>query len=1144
VKVPTGGKVREPEKAEPLKLRYRQYSLDERRHTMKHFSLSKISVLGRLLILAVIMAMTAGTAHSQNTTATIKGTVTESDGQALEAVSIQITDNSTGATYGATTNSYGHYSVSGLKPGTYTALFSSIGYKKAAMNGITLTASGEYALNVELEQSQVALDDVVILEKRNHFSETLTGKTYRIDNSAFSSLPSTSRSLLDFARLSPYSGNDNSMAGMDGRTTKLAIDGAIFSNTMGLSADLPGGGTPISLDAVEEMQVAVAPFDVRQSEFTGGALNVITKSGTNSFHTSIYNYFHNQDLRGNKVDGTVLGDRDKESNHVMGITIGGPIVKNRLFYFVNLERTSTPGPISEYTLSADGTGNSSQLVSRVTQQDMDKFRQALLEYGYDPGTTDLSDGGTVNDKILARLDWLVSDRHKLMVRYNLTNNSQTFGPNARSTVGSKLASDRIGDKAYAFSGNCYDINDLAWSAVAELNSSTANSNNLSNRFLATVSYVSNSRSSNSAWFPHIDIMKDGDAFMSAGYELFSNGTGNGVKTYSASNDLSWTMGHSSFVFGAAYQYQKIQTNYRMYGTGYYRYSSLDDFISQKAPVAFGLTYAFDDSSDPTSRVNYGQTAVYLQGETRIAKRLAVTYGLRADVLEFYDDYSTNQAIKSLDWTWHFNTPGTESDDYVSPVIDTGSWPVSSTQLSPRLGFNWRVLDNDIITVRGGTGLFRGRIPMVFLTCIPNSSGMLQNTITDSGSSGYLSGLEGNFLYTEESLRQYVQEHGARMQAGSGILGYGSSICAVSGDFKMPSVFKTSVAMDFKFESPVPLSFGVEGIYNKDINAVYTENWNLANINSTGHFIGYDNRADYSKIPSVQEMVSKTGGAMVLKNANMGYSWSVCASFAVNPVKNLKMELSYIHSESYTISDMHGSSLSSTWSNKPNVNTPNELVLRPSAYVIPDKVTANAVYSLDWGGSGFWGNAELGLFYAGQNAGTYSYLYANDMNGDGVNNDLIWIPEGTYDIKFTDILDANSNILYSAATQEQKFWEFVLQDEYLKSHLGEYAQANDARMPWLNRFDLHLAQNFNPGGFGLTMSVDIMNVGNLLDSSWGVAQVTSACNNGRILKYAGNSNGRPYFQLATNNGQLVTDTFEPQKSMSNCWYLQFGLKIRY
>jgi len=1111
---------------------------------MKHSSLSKISVLGKLLCLAVIMALTAGTASSQNTTATIKGMVTGSDGQALEAVSIQITDNSTGATYGATTNGYGHYSVSGLKPGTYNALFSYIGFKKAAMNGITLTASGEYAFNVELEQSRITLDDVTILEKRNHFSETLTGQTYRVGNGALTSLPSTSRSLLDYARLSPYSGNDNSMAGMDGRTTKLAIDGAIFSNSMGLSADLPGGGTPISLDAVEEMQVAVAPFDVRQSEFTGGALNVITKSGTNSFHTSIYNYFHNQNLRGNKVDGTVLGDRDKESNHVIGLTVGGPIVKNRLFYFVNLERTSAPGPISEYTLSTDGTGNSSQLVSRVTQQDMDKFREALLKYGYDPGSTDLSDGGIVNDKILARLDWLINDNHKLMVRYNWTNNSQTFGPNAKSTVGSRLAGDRIGDKSYAFSNNCYDINDLAWSAVAELNSSSKNRYNLSNRFLATVSYVSNSRSSNSSWFPHVDIMKDGDAFMSAGYELFSNGTGNGVKTYSASNDLNWTMGHSNFILGASYQYQKIHTNYRMYGTGYYRYASLDDFINQKTPVAFGLTYAFEGTDDPTSRVNYGQTAVYLQGETKITKRLTATYGLRADMLEFYDNYMTNQAIRSLDWTWHFNTPGAESDDYVSPVIDTGSWPGSSTQLSPRIGLNWRVLDNDIFVVRGGSGLFRGRIPMVFLTCIPNSSGMLQNTITDSGSSGYLQYLEGNFLYTEESLRQFVAQHGARMEAGSGTLGYGSSVCAVSSDFKMPSVFKTSLALDFNLESLIPVRFDVEGIFNKNFNAIYTENWNLAHVNSSGRFKGSDNRVDFSKTSPVQEMVSKTGGAMVVRNTNKGYSWSVCATFAANPIKNLKAELSFIHTESYSVSDMQGASLSSTWSNEPNVNSPNELVLRPSAYVTPDMLVANAVYSLDWCRSKVIGDAEIGVYYAGHSAGTYSYLYANDMNGDGVNNDLIWIPAETGDIQFSDILDANSNVIYRAETQKQKFWEFVLQDKYLKSHLGEYAQANDARMPWLNRFDLHLAQNFNPDGMKLTLSADITNVGNLLNDSWGVAQVTSACNNARVLKYAGTENGRPVFQMATNNGQLITDTFEPQKSISNCWYLQLGLKISY
>ena len=1113
--------------------------------------------LSFLIILILLSAIPFSYVYGQKTTSSISGYVKDKYGNVIEAANIQITDIETGAIFGAVSNKVGHYTVSGLKPGTYQALCSFIGYQTATVKGIRLSASSDYSLNLVLAQSQQMLGDVVIMENRPHFSETKTGQTYNIDSRTISSLPSADRSLLDYTRLSPYSGNDNSMAGMDGRTTKLTIDGAIFTNSMGLSAALPGGGTPISLDAVQEMQVAIAPYDVRQSDFAGGSINVITKSGTNDFKATVYSYFHNQALRGNSVYGGNLGERDKESKYVTGLTVGGPILKNRIFYFVNLERTSSPGPITEYRMSSDGIGNSSSLISRVTEKDMDAFRTALQKYGYDPGSTDLSEGGTTNDKILARIDWNISNRHKLMLRGNWTNSSQLFGPNEKSTVGSKLAGNRIGDKAYAFSNNCYTINDLAWSAVAELNSSLGTRGNLGNRLALTVSEVSNKRSSNSSWFPHIDIMKDGDAFMSAGYELFSNGTGNDVRNWVVSDNLSWSAGHSDFVFGASYQYQKVSTNYRMYGTGYYRYSSLEDFANQSRPVAFGLTYAYDDSDDPSSRVNYGQTAAYIQGETRIADRLSMTYGIRADVLSFYDDYATNLPVSRLDWTWHFNTPGTESPDYKSPVLDTGAWPATSTQISPRFGFNWDVTGNETIVIHGGTGLFRGRIPMVFLTCIPNSSGMLQNTVSDSGNAGYLDDLENNFLYTEESLRKYVASHGARMEAGEGILGKGATVYSVAENFRMPSVFKSSLAADFNFDAPFPIEFGLEGIFSKDINAIYVENWNQQDMRSAGRFQGPDRRRNFNGVPSVQENISKTGGAMVLNNANNGYSWSACISFAANPLKNLRTELSFIHTESYTVSDMMGSALASTWSNTPNVNSPNEHRLMKSAYAIPDKLTASVTYSKDWNRPAI-GSTEVGLFYVGQTAGTYSYLYTNDMNGDGVNNDLIYIPANRDELLFADIneTDANGNktTVYTAQEQSDWFWAFVMTDRYLSKHRGDYAGANEARMPWLNRFDLHLSQQFLLAGLihgskashehkeSLTLSVDILNAANLICDKWGVAQVTSSCNNGRILTCIGTLEGEPVYQFATNGDHLINRIFEPQKTMSNCWYLQFGLKL--
>jgi len=1083
-------------------------------------------------------------ASAQNTTATISGTVKDSEGEPLQSAAVLVTNNETGAFYGTVTNRFGIFSVSGLKPGKYLVKISFLGYQEVAYDNVVVSLGKDYNFNAVLKEDNVNLPTVTIRGESTHFNETRTGQTYNVNRESMSLLPSVNRSMLDYTRLSPYSGIENTMAGRDGRVTTLTIDGAVMNNSFGLSADLPGAGTPISIDAVEEMQIAIAPYDVRQSNFTGGGINVITKSGTNTFKGTAYTYFHNEKLRGNKIDGVDLGDRVSSSHTTVGFTLGGPILKDKLFYFVNAEYVTTPGPITEYRLSQDGVGDDASKISRVTAADMDQFAAALKAYGYDAGGYDLTNGDQTNTKVLARLDWNINNNHNLMLRYNWTGNRQWNTPNAKSTVGAKAASDRISKNSYAFRNNCFSINDNAWSAVAELNSRL--SGKMSNKFSASVSDVSNLRGSESAWFPHIDIRKDGDAFMSAGYEAFTNGTGNYVRTYNISDHIRWTLSHSIITAGLSYQYQKGATNYRMYGTGYYRYNSLEDFINQAVPAAFGMTYTYDGIDDPASRTSFGQTAAFLQAESRITDKITVTYGLRADHMQYYEPLQTNESFKALDWTNHFYAPGQAPAGYQAPVIDNGKWPKANIQMSPRVGFNWDVDDARTLTVHGGAGLFTGRIPLVFFATIPNSSGMLQGTVMSADpTNAMLQGLQNNFLYTEEALKNYLRQQGLSMTANPNPTLNNTSITGIAGDFKLPQVFKTSLAIDYEPDDlAFPLAVSVEGIYNKDINAVYVENYNQMSDDAAGRFAGVDNRVNYNTVTPVQSKVSKSGGAMVISNTDKGYSWSLGGTLKAEPIYGLKTEFAYIHQVSMSVQDMKGSALNSAWSNDVNVNSPNELVLRPSAYVIPDKLSAMATYRLGYAKNKFM-STEIGLFYTGYTAGTYSYTYTNDMNGDGITNDLIWIPANKEDIQFVD------NGTITAAAQQQAFWDFVNQDKYLSSHKGEYADANAARMPWLNRFDLHLAQNFNVGALRgskrsnetLQVSLDIMNVGNLLNSSWGVMRTPSACNNGKLLDYKGtDTEGRPQFTMVKNSEGLVSKTFDMDKSNSNCWYLQLGVKL--
>lgn len=1090
----------------------------------------------KIVFLLLTLFAAVNVVSAQNTTTELLGKVIDENGEPLTGVTVVAVHSSFGSKYGTSSNRQGVYSLSGLRPGEYEITFSFIGYKDNNQT-VMLSLGQQYVLDIQLKESVQSLSAVNITAEKTHFVETKTGQTKRIDKNTIEQLPSINRTLLDYTRLSEYSGNNNSMAGRDGRLTTLNIDGASLNNSFGISSSLPAAGNPISIDAIDEVQVVIAPYDVRQSNFTGGGINAITKSGNNYITGSAYIYHRNQDMRGNKVDGYSLGNREKESKTTYGFTVGGPIVKNKLFFFANLEFEDQPQPISKWKLSTDGVGDADAMISRVTQEDMNRFANALNKYGYKAGTANLNEGGTENSKLLARLDWNISDKHNLMLRYNLTYNTTWATPNNNSSVGASSPSYRISEMGYVFRNSCYTVNDDAWSAVAELNSRF--SKNLSNRLLATISEVSNLRGSESPLFPYIDIWDgNGDIFMGAGYEPFSYNTGNATNTFNFKDEVRWTLGNNILTAGINIERQKAKTGYTMYGTGYYKYASLEDFEQGNAPIAFGFTYPYNNVSDPMSKVSFGQYSLYLQNETRPFKNLVLTYGLRADLLDYLQPIETNEPFKSLDWTSHYYEEGNVPNGFKSPVFDTGRWPKTNVQWSPRVGFNW-TNNNNTLVVRGGAGIFTGRIPLVFFTNIPNYSNMLQNTVMiKDDSNGLLSGLENNFLTTNAELREYLTDNGYPAVYNQNSAVRSATLCAITEDFKLPQVLKTSVGVDWTLPVGFPAVVTVEGIYNKDINAVMTENLNLHTDESYGKFNGADNRINYREHSSGTNIHnSVTGGASMLTNTNKGYSYNLSLSFTAEPVKNLNLNIAYIHSESKSVSDMTGSSLYSTWKNTLSVNSSNDEVAKRTSYVIPDKVSAYATYTLN---TGKYSSTMFGLYYVGMNSGVYSYSYANDMNGDGSSADLIYIPASKDEVLFVD----NGN--YSAEEQQNAFWNFICNDPYLSKHKGEYAEANMARMPWFNRFDIRVVESigFKVGDeiHKVQLSLDLMNATNLISNKLGLCKTASACNNGKILTYKGtNAEGTPQYTLYANKEGLLSKQFDTLKSSDNCWFLQIGAK---
>ncbi len=1075
------------------------------------------------------------TGIAQVTTSGITGKVTDANNEPLPGATVVAVHQPSGSQYGTITNGEGMFTLQGMRTGgPYQVEVSFVGYNKVKYSDITLYLGQSFVLNATLKEENVSVEEVIVVgAKPSAFGTSKTGASTNISTEQMTLLPSINRSLSDFTRLSPYSGADNSFGGRDGRLNNVTIDGANFNNNFGLSTGLPGGGNPISLDAIEELQVTIAPFDVKQANFVGAGINAITKSGTNQLKGAAYSFMRNQNLRGNSVDGYDLGTRPTDKTNTYGFTLGGPIIKNKLFFFVNGEYTDSPQPIQQWKLSTDGVANADQNITRVTAADMESFKSTLSsKYGYDAGSYTNYDGGNVNKKMLARIDWNINNDNKFTVRYNYTKNTADVATNATSTAATKLTSGRISQNAMAFRNNCYSMDNLVHSFTAELN--TRLNSKMSNQILATYTHIEDIRGSLSSPFPHIDIMKDGDAYMSAGYELFS--WNNGVKNniFSITDNFTYSLGAHTLTGGVNYENQYVSNSFMRYGTGYYRFKSLTDFINGATPESFGLTYGYGGELNPVADLKFGQASLYVQDEWNVTKDLKITYGLRGDLTMYLNDLIENTEVSKL--TFLDNRK-----------INTGEWPTSKLLLSPRVGFNWDVYGDKTLKVRGGTGIFTGRIPLVFFTNMPTNGGMVQNTIVRSSTSipADLPKLTQNGKIITD-VNQMVSALGLPTTA---VAALPSSIAAVDHNFKLPQVWKSSLAVDYQIPTTFPMALSVEGMYSKDINAVCQVNANVPDpvTSGFGRFSGPDNRYIYTS----KTINSKVNDAEVLINTSKGYGYTLNGTLTAEPVKNLKAMIAYTHTVIKEISGNPGSQANSAWQNQASIDGPNNLGLQNSQYVTPNKVVGSISYRIEYA-KNFATN--IGLYYSGYNTGRYSWVYSSDMNQDGVNNDLMYIPNSKDEIQFKDIIDSKTKVVYfTAAQQADAFWKFVEQDSYLSKNKGKYAEAYSAKMPWVNRFDLKISQDFRVKAGKtrntLQLSVDILNVGNFINDSWGVTQTSAPSNYGKILSYTGMDAAKKpiytmYYTTVDGQKQLPTKSFSVYNNQSNCWQLQLGIRYMF
>tara|TARA_R110002050_G_scaffold94765_1_gene197097 strand:+ start:88848 stop:92126 length:3279 start_codon:yes stop_codon:yes gene_type:complete len=1087
----------------------------------------------QFLLMSVAMLCTT-VLIAQVTSSSMSGRVTDATGPVMGAT-VVATHTPSGTTYGAITNDEGRFNLPGMRVGgPYTVEVSYIGYGKNLTSGIVIGLGSAYVHNVVLSEENVSLDQVVISAKRTKFSADKTGATTNISNAQLSSMPTVNRSISDIARISPYA-NGMSMSGGDGRSTNFTVDGANFNNNFGLSSSLPGGGNPISLDAIEEVQVVIAPFDVRQTNFIGGGINAITKSGTNKFKGSAYTYFNNQDMRGNKINGVDFGERNEESTTTYGVTLGGPIFKNKLFFFVNAESVKTPGQVVNWRPSEDGVADLDLSLSRTSIADMELVRNHLIDnYGYDPGSYSDYPADETNKKLLARIDWNINNENKLSLRYNYVKNQGWNATNGNSNnAGSRNRSmNRISQNSMAFSNSTYSMDNIVNSISLDLNSRI--SDKLSNQFLATYSKIQDARGSNSSPFPFIDIMNglNGDGgqidepYMSAGYELFTWNNAVNNNTYTVTNNLTYYLDNHTITGGVSFEHQLANNSYMRNGTGYYRYASMDDFLNQAAPRDFALTYGYDGEQNPNAEVAFTQLGVYAQDDWNVNDNFKLSFGIRADYLKYKDNLITNNAIYDLDFG------GTN--------IDTGEWPEANVQFSPRVGFIWDIKGDQSMKLRGGTGIFSGRLPLVFFTNMPTNSGMVQGSYqanTRYNSDGSVSSVDPALAALAGPMLTDVSEMIDQLGLPNtitpedGVLP--SDVNAVATDFKMPQVWKTSLAFDYQVPTSFPMQVTVEGIYTKTLNGVMLKNYNLMQPDATWErFSGSDDRYIY---PSDITYTSKD--AYVLSNTSEG--WGAIGNITVKaqPVQDLNLMAAYTYTESKEISGMPGSNAFSAYSGLDAVNGPHLPELQRSQYVVPSKVIGSASYKLPWSNNTLKSATLINVFYSGYSPSGYSYTYTNDMNGDGVSTDLIYIPKDRGDINFVSTAD------------EDAFFNFMKQDDYLSSHKGEYAEANSARSPWVHSFDLRLAREYyiNVGESTNTLqfTLDFINVGNMLNSKWGVEKINSISNNSQILTYEGvNGSNEPTFSFPQVSGEYPVNSYDYDYYYGNAWKLQVGVKYSF
>ncbi|MEO0555175.1 MAG: TonB-dependent receptor [Bacteroidota bacterium] len=1081
----------------------------------------------RKIVFTIAVLFAAIVAFGQGvTTSSMNGKVTDSNGEALPGATVIAVHAPSGTQYGNVTDLEGFYRIPNMRVGgPYEITVSFIGYQTYSGSGIFLSLGETFNVSVQLASTTTELNEVVITAG-GVYDNNQNGQKSVVDLETINNLPTISRAIGDFARFNPLAniseddgdGFEISLGGQNNRYNTLYIDGAVNNDVFGLSGSGTNGGQtgvqPISIDAIEQFQVAVAPFDVRQSGFAGGSINAVTRSGTNEFEGSAYYFVRNEDFAGKTPtndDSETRRELSPFTAKTYGFRLGGPIIKDKLFFFANYERqddeTPQPFDFNDYDGDSDLAGIAA-------------IRNKLIsDFNYDPGIFDNNTRTLESDKVLAKIDWNINQKHKLSVRHSYVK-------------AENLEARRSDSETINFINGSEFFETTTNSTALELNSTV--SENSFNKLKIGVTIVRDDRDPSGSDFPTVRIFDGSDGTINLGAERFSTANLLDQDIITINNDFEWFKGKHSFLVGANFEYYNVGNLFIRNNFGRYTYFNPANFLAD-GTVADEFERSFSqvdnvtgDESEAIADFEQILVGAYFQDEIRMSDRLTITAGIRFDIPIWLTDQPENAQFNNS------TIPLIEAEGYDLEGAKTGEFIKPQLLLSPRVGFNYDLSDNDKTQLRGGFGIFTSRIPLVWPGGAYNNYGFnIGETQID----------DQPFIANVNNQPPTVD---LANPAPSG------QVDLFSEDFKVPQVFKINLAVDRKL--PWGMVGTIEGLYTKNLNNVRYQNLNLRP--STQRLTGTpDDRPVYEGLNPAfggNPIDPTYSGIYLASNTSKGYAYNIAASLTKPFDNGFDATLSYSFGDSFSLFDGTSSQNNSQWRGFFNVDGRNdEGDVQRSTFSVGHRIFAQVSYTKEYLN---FGKSKISLIYNGQSGDPYSFVLGarnfEIVDDGGFDfNELAYIPASRDEINLVDIVD--DGVVIATADQQ---WDilnaFIEDNDYLSDNRGSYAERNGDRLPFESVLDLRFLQDFyiemsNGKRNTLQLSLDIFNFSNLLNKDWGrIYQFGFGTYS--LVNFEGfeNDGTTPTYSVPSeirNGEEIWDDDIDDNGFRSSRWQMQLGLR---